>query len=127
MVTAMEITRANAYKRSVVSHYRERIEGQEERTDDPKKVKKWDADNKLDGDQYIGDAGCGKKEYRSRRAQSGSRAFARNQQCIDAAQKRVRNAKRVADNHDESGGENHARHCHGPAWIRSEFVFQELP
>ncbi len=37
-------------KRSVVGHYCERIEGQEERADVPKKVKKRDTDNKLDGD-----------------------------------------------------------------------------
>lgn len=46
MVTAMEISNANATN---APYYPERIEGQEERTYVPKKVKKWDADNKLDG------------------------------------------------------------------------------
>ena len=43
------------------------------------------------------------------------------------AYKRIRNAKRVADDHDQSGGQNHARHRRGPPWIRSEFVPSGIP
>src|ERR1700733_13395680 len=115
------------YQGSVVGDCPEHIESQKERTYDPKKGKKGDADHKLDGHYYISHGNCGKKEYRSRRAQSGSRAFARNEQCIDAAYKRVRNTKRVADNHAESSSKNHARHCRSPTRIRSKLVSKEIP
>ena len=50
MVTAIDDHQGECHKGSVVGYYCERIEGQEERADGPKKVKKRDTDNKLDGD-----------------------------------------------------------------------------
>src|SRR6266481_9011468 len=86
----------------------DRVKSQKKRSYDPEKMQRRYADDEPGRSQEVRAADSGQGEDRRSRLERGLRTLSRNNERVNRALERIRDAEYHADHHDERRGNNHA-------------------